>query len=385
MDQVGLDILQTLQGDWEHINRIIPYGFGSEFRKRIHRLLKDFNIPYILDGDEKKWGQYYGGIEVISPQGLRDFQTGDKVLICLAGRARKAYQQIVEKLKSYGLEENKDFCALGQFEVEWYYRYRHEYCLYMVDMALTTACTLKCKHCNMFVPYYVDPIMISYEEAKSSIDLLMNRIDYLFGLGFLGGEAFLNPILEPLLYYVRKVYSQKIGMLSITTNGVVLPSAHMLDVLKTNDVNIEISDYTDAIGDRSHVDELVALLAGKNISYGVLYNRVWCDTGFPRAPKNISDGEVKEHMLHCNGWRGLNDGKYFFCNTAWSAEKTGRIHLQEGDYIDLALLPLGKESTKRKILEFSLGKLPNDYMSFCKVCGGCGPDNQKFVLAGEQM
>ena len=80
----------------------------------------------------------------------------------------------------------------------------------------------------------------------------------------------------------------------------------------------------------------------------------------------------------------IHDGKFYFCHIAWSIEKTGLYKLKDTDYLDLAVMPTGEES-KKKILNYSLGAMENEYMSFCKVCGGCGADNQQFVLAGEQV
>lgn len=382
--RTGLDALNELQGDWSGIKRIIPYGYGAELKNRIHRILQDFEVPFIVDSNPEKWGENYRGVEVVSPDRIGNLGTGDKVLVCLAGRARGPYEEIKGVLESYGLRENIDFCRLSQFTTEWYYRYRQEYCIYMMDMALSTACTLRCRNCNMFVPHYKTPVMVSFEEARRSIDLLMGCIDYLFGVTFLGGEAFLNPNLEKILHYVNETYSDKIGQITIATNGVNLPNQCVIDVLRREAVHVVISNYTDAIGAKSHVQELSELLKENDIHCSVLYNRIWCRTGFPEHPWDVSESEAKRHMLGCNGWRGLNDGKYYFCNIAWSAERAGLFQLQEGDYIDLEKLPPNDAASKRALLEFSLGKLPKEYMSFCKVCGGCGEDNQDFVLAGEQ-
>ena len=131
--------------------------------------------------------------------------------------------------------------------------------------------------------------------------------------------------------------------------------------------------------------ELEEMLIREGVDYGIMSNRVWCHTGFPDHPWNLTGEEARRHMIACDGWRGLNDGKLYFCNIAWSAEKAGLFRLREGDFIDLALLPEAEERTKKKIFEFGTGRMENDYMSFCRVCGGCGPDNPNFVPAGEQM
>lgn len=384
MQKVGIAMLNKLRGNWRHIRQIIPYGFGLELKRVLPKLVKDFQIPYIVDSDPNKWNLRYCNIPIVSPTKLTDFHDGDKVLVSIAGRNRDGYSTIAHTLQELHLIEFQDFCHVSQFIPEWYY-HQNKFCLYMVDVAVTTSCTLRCRNCNMFILHHKKPIMYTFDELIQNIELLLNRIDYVISLAFLGGEAFLNPCLEDVLLYLGKNWKHKIGSIAVATNGLIIPNQRLLECLKREKVIIAISDYTPAIGDKSIVKALREILDREGITYSVLYNREWCCTGFPEEPWDVSEKDVQQHMLQCNGWRGLNDGKYFFCNIAWSIDKTGLFRLSPGDYIDLEKLPAGNIETKKTILDFSLGNLPNGYMSFCKVCGGCGPDNQNFVLAGEQM
>lgn len=382
MDTIGVESLNKLQGDWLNIKRIIPYGYGAEAKHSLNRIMKEFEVPYIIDQDAEKWGQFFNGVEIVSPRVLKNIKKNDKVLITIA---KRRYLEIKQVLDSYGLKENEQYCHLTRFISEWYSRYRGEYCLYTLHMALTTACTLQCTNCNMFIPYYQDVYMASVEDVKRDLELFFARMDYLVSLDLIGGEALLNPNLPAILEYITTAYGKHIGNINITTNAVCIPSNEVIQQLYNYDVEVAISDYTDAIGNKAHVDELVELLQEKNVSVSVMRNRVWCDFGFPRKPWNIPDDEVRKHMLTCDpGWRGLNDGKFYFCHIAWSADKAGKYKLKHTDYLDLSTLPIG-EGTKKKLLNYSMGVMDSKYMSFCKVCGGCGADNQAFVLAGEQI
>lgn len=376
------DGLSKLQGDWKNIGRIIPYGYGAEAKRSLHRIMKEFTVPFIVDQDPKKWGQIFNGVEIVSPQVLEHLEPHDKVLITIA---KRRYLEIKQVFDSYRLKENEQYCHLTKFFNEWYQQYRGEYCLYTLHMAITTACTLRCKHCNMFIPYHREAYMASLEDVKRDLELLFTRMDYVVSLDLIGGEALLNPNLPDILKYITNVHGKHIGKINITTNGVVIPSDELIQQLQDYGVAVSISDYTEAIGGKAHVEELVALLTEKNIFVSIMRNRIWCDFGFPRKPWNIPAEKVRYHMLTCDpGWRGLNDGKFYFCHIAWSIEKTGLYKLKDTDYLDLAVMPTGEES-KKKILNYSLGAMENEYMSFCKVCGGCGADNQQFVLAGEQV
>ncbi len=382
MGHIIIEGLNKLEGDWEHIKRIVPYGAGLEAYRTLKRVIQDFEVPFIVDQDEKKPGRLIYGVEVHGLEELRDLKEDTKVVITVA---KRRYSEIKETLESYGLVENKDFCHISQFGMEWYYKYRHECCIFTMDIAVTTCCTLKCKKCNMFIPYYDKPVMYTCEEIKHSVDLLFQHVDYVFALGILGGEALLNPNLIPIIEYLDETYGNRIGSILVTTNGLTIPSKKILEVFKTHNVIVTISDYRNSIHEKSRLEEIRDILQKENILFTIRESLVWCDFGFPNKPFDIEESACRKHMLNCDpGWRGLNDGKFYFCNVAWSAEKAGLVELNGDDYIDLLKLGTSQFDAKTEIMEYTTGNLKRGYMSFCKMCGGCGEDNKSFVTAGEQ-
>lgn len=370
-----------MTGDWSNIKRIIPYGFGSEAKKSLKKICREFEVPFIIDKDSEKWGKQYCGIEIVSPDKLLTLGEGDKVLVTIA---KRRFQEISKDLEKYNLQAGKDFCHILYFITEWYQKYKKEYCLYSVHMALTTACTLKCQHCNMFIPYHKNIWHASVEDVKMDLALLFSQIDYLCCLDLIGGEALLNPNIKEILELIISEYRHKIGEVTITTNAVIIPSKEIREIIREADVLVVISDYTDSMGARVKVDELSDLLIKEGIKVSVMRNRVWSDFCFPNRKFDVPSNDVKKHMMLCDpGWRGLNDGKLYFCHIAWSVEKAKMFKLRDTDYIDLENID-ANDSSKKRIIDYSLGKMDTEYMSFCQYCGGCGPDNQNFVLAGEQ-
>lgn len=53
--------LDELEGDWSRVKTIIPYGFGADAHRTLKRIFQDFDIPFIVDRDETKWGMRYLG------------------------------------------------------------------------------------------------------------------------------------------------------------------------------------------------------------------------------------------------------------------------------------------------------------------------------------
>lgn len=379
--RLGVDA-KGLKGDWSKIGRLVPYGFGAEARKSLHRIFQDFSVPFIVDQSEEKQGQSMEGVRVVSPEALRDLQAGDKVVVTIA---KRRYNEVSAVLSEFGLREGEDFCHLSHLITDWYPQYAHTYCLASLHIALTMACTLNCAHCNMFVPYHKSPYMASPSDIQRDLKLFFDRMDYVFSVDLIGGEALLNPGLPAILEEIHTKYHARIGQVNITTNAVVLPKPETVAFLRRYGVFVAISDYTEAIGERAHVEELVRMLDAAGVPVSVMKNRVWTDFGFPAKPWLVSEEEARTHMMTCDpGWRGLNDGRLYFCHVAWSIERAGKYRLRKGDFLELKDLPPHEEATKQRILRYCQGELGVPYMSFCRVCGGCGADNPSFVLAGEQ-
>lgn len=377
---LGLD---KLKGDWEKIDYIIPYGAGLEAYRTLKRIAQDFTIPFIVDADPKKVGKKIFDIEIRPVVSLALLSNNSKVVVTVA---KRRYSEIKEILEGYGLRDGWDFCHISQFGMEWYYKYRNECCIFTMDMALTTYCTLKCKHCNMFIPYYQKPVMYSFADIKENIDLLFNNVDYVFAIGLLGGEALLCQDIIPIIEYLNSEYGKRIGSILITTNGLTIPDSNLLECISRNNVLVTISDYRASIQEKSRLEELGKLLEKSGIVYTIRESLVWSDFGFPDYIRSVEEKDVRKHMLLCDpGWRGLNDKKFFFCNVAWSAEKSGLFQLEENDYIELDKLEPHSDASKRIILKYTTGTFAKDYLSFCCVCGGCGEDNTVIVEAGEQQ
>ena len=91
-------------------------------------------------------------------------------------------------------------------------------------------------------------------------------------------------------------------------------------------------------------------------------------------------------MISCSPvFHGVNEGKYYYCHVAWSAEKSGLFQLSDDDYIDLTKVDPHKPEDRRRVVLHSLGMMDKGYVSLCRYCGGCGSDNTNYVMAGVQI
>lgn len=371
-----------LTEDWKNIKELVIYGFGKVAHDNMDFFRQNFNILYIIDSNKDKCGVKYKEIDVKHVNDVLDDLTNHKIVVMTANRNATLVGSDLEKI---GLQKGKNYCSMEQFLTEWFWNYRKKVCLMEVHSTITTRCTLRCKHCNMFMPYYKEQIDYVAEDILHDLELLFRHVDYVVSYKLLGGEPLINNELANMIMQISEKYGDKIGNIGIITNGTILPNEELINISKKYDVKFDFSDYTDAVDYKKKFDEVVKRVSDAGIRYEVDRSLRWCDFGFPEKNKNYDFDEVREHMLSCGPlFHGLNDGKYYYCHVAWSADKAKLLKNVQDDYIDLRTLGNGDEA-KEAILEHSKGNMAKGFVKLCKICGGCGNDNTDFVKAAEQM
>lgn len=372
-----------LSEDWMNISEIIIYGFGLVAEVVFDQICSDIDVKFVIDNKLGINGTKYNGIPVYSYEDCKHMI--GKIKIVIAADTVSA-AEIVESLKEDDYYEDRDFTTIERFVTEWYYRRFHKANLLEMHTSITTRCTFNCRYCNIFMPYYKERIDYTFEEFKKNVDMLFHHIDYVFKYQLIGGEPFLNKDLSQMIRYLYEKYDERIGMIRIITNGGIVPDDELVDAMKTCKCDVLLSNYTHSIPYKEKYEKVKSTLLDNGIKYGELISQRWRDVGFPHNPRNIPLNKVREHMLTCaTFWHGLVDEKLYYCNCTWSAANTGLYNIEKTDYLDLKTLD-DSENGKIQILQFVLGdSQPGYYNSFCRVCGGCGKDNDCVVASGEQL
>lgn len=378
-----MEVFNKLYDNWKNIEDIILYGFGWEASRCIDKLIKDFNIPFIIDNNPAKEGTMYKGIPILSWNASKDNINNRKIVVTTRYRQ---YCKIAKILEGEGYVYGMDFCNIKEFMPEWYWKNKGECCLYTVDMTVSAKCNFKCKYCNMFMPYYKTDVRYSLNDLEMNIDQFFKVIDYVCYIGFIGGEPLLFGQLAELIEYIKLHYPDKVDNFTIHTNGSMKPSEKLINIIKKYNITVAISDYGVQSPCRDKMLDTIECLQKQGIYTDVRTSLEWRDVGFPQNPCNFKDDEIQEHMQSCSAdWRGINDGKFYYCNIAWSAEKAGLTKLEPNDYLVISDLAKDKNNAKESLLKLSEGYFEKGYMSFCKKCGGCGVDNTKLVTPGVQI
>ena len=273
---------------------------------------------------------------------------------------RQFYKEYLEK-------HNIQYTWYKNIASIWPFKYENKVHIFQTDVLVTERCTLACSHCNMFMPHFVSPDHRNLETIKSDIDLFFNKVDYVSVFHLVGGEPFLYPFIEDVIRYVLTNYITKIDKLIITTNGTIQPKQSILDLLKNSDVILSVSDYTDKLENiKSKVLKVIESFKSQNINHYVRTEIEWYDFGDLRIKKNLETDKLTKHFDSCTApFRGLNDGKFYYCHLNTSAVLTKLFPLNDNDYVGL------KDVSKEDLIKFDLGYTDLGYITFCDNCNGC--------------
>lgn len=292
---------------------------------------------------------------------IDDFDTNsDEKVIITTDVYRNYYKQYLK-------DKNVKYTDYKHIASIWPLKYKDLVHIFQTDVLVTEKCTLACSHCNMFMPHFVSPNHRDIEIIKSDIDSFFNLTDYVSVFHLVGGEPFLHPRIKDIIEYVLHKHIDNIDKFIITTNGTILPSEGTLELLKANDVILSVSDYTDKLEHiKKKVDKVVQTLKEWDINHYVRTEIEWYDFGDLRIKKNLPTDELIKHFNSCTApFRGLNDGKFYYCHLNTSAVLTKLFPLNENDYVDLNTI------TKEDLIRFDLGYTKLGYVTFCDNCNGC--------------
>jgi len=284
---------------------------------------------------------------------------GDNVIIT-SDEYRQYYKEYLDK-KGIKYTWYKNIASIWPFVL------KQKVHIFQTDVLVTEKCNLACSFCNMFIPHYELPKHRDTQIILSDIDSYFNLVDYVSIFHLVGGEPFLHPNIKDIIEYILEKYSDKIDKFIITTNGTVLPREEILEVLKNNNVILSVSNYSNKLEKlKSKVERVVDTYKVNNINHYVRNNIEWYDFGDLRIKNNMSEEELINHFDSCTApFRGLNDGKFYYCHLNTSAVLTKLFPPNENDYVNLS------EVYPQDLIKFDLGFTELGYITFCDNCNGC--------------
>ncbi|WP_373265177.1 radical SAM protein [Hungatella hathewayi] len=221
-------------------------------------------------------------------------------------------------------------------------------------LCVSQKCTLRCKLCLAFIPYYDKPADLSLQETRKIMDMYFKVVDSVDTFTVTGGEPLMNKELAGILKCVCS-YKQKIKKnIDFVTNATLDISEDILEVFEKNSdkIRIILSDY----GELSpKIESITRELEKRNITYRIskfhgedLYFDGWID--FRDHSKKINDIKQRdEHGKSCVHRSGryfvINDGELHSCSRSYWRMKNGIIPKVDGEYVALMddTVPLKKK------------------------------------------
>jgi organic radical activating enzyme len=249
----------------------------------------------------------------------------------------------------------------------WPYKYLNKVHIFQSDVLVTERCNLNCSHCNMFIPHFEMPKHRELDTMIKDIDSYFNIVDYVSVFHLVGGEPFLHPQIQDVIQHILSNYIHKIDKFIITTNGSIAPKPFTIELLKSSNVILSVSNYSDKLEKlKTKVEKVIDIYKTNGIKHYVRNEIEWYDFGDLRVKNNLPTDKLIKHFDSCTApFRGLNDGKFYYCHLNTGAVLTKLFPLDKNDYVEI------DKVSKEDLLKFDLGYTDLGYITFCDNCNGC--------------
>jgi hypothetical protein len=219
----------------------------------------------------------------------------------------------------------------------------------------------------MFIPHFEMPKHRELDTMIKDIDSYFNIVDYVSVFHLVGGEPFLHPQIENVIQHILSNYIDRIDKFIITTNGSIAPKPSTIELLKSSNVILSVSNYSDKLQKlKTKVEKVIGIYKSNGIKHYVRNEIEWYDFGDLRVKKNLPTDKLIKHFDSCTApFRGLNDGKFYYCHLNTGAVLTKLFPLDKNDYVEIDKI------SKEDLLKFDLGYTDLGYITFCDNCNGC--------------
>lgn len=366
------------------------YVFGTgDTAKEYVEAFKKFNILQgFIDNDIAKQGNKYFGKTIYSLEVWTQRYKEDSFIVVCVNELN--YKEIAQQLLECDLREGENFVWYKVFyekifPVLLFYEHNRTF-LPLVQISLTERCTLKCKKCAHACNFVSSNAMdLSFDEVCYSADALFEYVDYVRDFVLIGGEPFLYRDLAEVINYIGTKYRDKIEILSITTNGTIVPNDKILSLFKKFNIFVRVSNYSNALPRLiSKHEELKRELTASGIQYiFASADGEWMDYGFECVDRKESPEQLTEVFDKCNTpCHEIRGSKFYFCVMARSVSENMKLNVGSDDYLDLDKINADKD--KLVFFEYIMGYSDKGYLDMCNYCRGADATNYPIPVA-EQM
>lgn len=211
------------------------------------------------------------------------------------------------------------------------------------------------------IKLYESPVDYEIHSIIQSLENTLKIVDFIEEVTVLGGEPLLHRGLPTLLRWLAQ--QPKVRNVTVISNGTVMPSDAVLDVMQKTGARLRISDY----GKLSiRIPEIKKACQERGIPCFVLY-QLWTDMG-PVCKHEYCMEEMKNMFTDCPFvfcWLLLN-GKLFRCAHVAHLNNLGIIDSIHHDGIDVARFPQNVQESRDRLWQL----MNTDHLEGCRWCNG---------------
>ncbi|HYF75281.1 MAG TPA: radical SAM protein [Candidatus Nitrosocosmicus sp.] len=233
-----------------------------------------------------------------------------------------------------------------------------------ISIETTTKCTLKCKNCLQMIGKYT---MHTDKDASliiSDMKKILGTAEFIYVLNLVGGELFLHRELKELMQKLLEL--DNIGILSIATNGTVVPDDEIFKLLSNRRTIVNISGYGDNTPEklRANIDKFISKLKEYNVYFNYNTSMVWFEfEDFECKKRPIA--ELESIFAKCDfKCRPLLDGKLYHCDRDAHGTALSLLRDDGGSYCDIR--NTDEKHLRERLIEF-LDKQHIDACDYCTV------------------
>lgn len=372
---------------WDHI---VVFGFGKKGKQVVDFLMnRDYKVSEIWDNYSDQ--DSYRNVKICKP----NQNLSKNTIIIIAVAVFEVFQELYSQVVQLGYSDILHYQNVFLGQTLSYDEYRNfmveiqtakldaqkskfgqdSLILDHLELHVTEKCSLKCKECSNLMQYFEAPKELDVQETIEDIKRVLNSVDYIVDFRILGGEPFTS---RNLYVYVNLLSEcSNVGMISIYTNGTIVPVGENLECLKNNKVFVRISDYGQVSRNLKKLEEACR---SNKIPYEVIPYSRWTHCAEFKKQSRTED-ENKEVLRRCcaNTLMALKNHKIFRCPFlagVWSLQAIPQAAIEYVDINAKDEVPL-----KQRISAY----LKQDYLAACEYCPGRSRGVVGDIPAAEQI
>lgn len=178
-----------------------------------------------------------------------------------------------------------------------------------LELAITHRCTLNCEKCANMISYFEHPADADLESMKDAVCKILEANVYISELRILGGEPLLNRELVQYLDLITQF--DNVGLISIMTNGTILPPPELIRCLRDQRVYVTISNYGSLSKNLSNITDM---FDAEHILYRVYEMDGWRDCNTIEY-EEMDSAALERKYCNCsvNNCYTLHNGRLYRC------------------------------------------------------------------------